>query len=73
MTRAAPTSDAGSSPIAALHLPTFRAAGASRLKRLTPAVDRERIVRQVQYPVTDIAGSVATALATVRRLASSEE
>jgi len=65
-------SDAGLSLIAALRLPTFRAAGASRLKRLTLVVDRERVVREVQYPVTDIAGSVAAALATVRRLASAE-
>ncbi|MGW1891802.1 winged helix-turn-helix transcriptional regulator [Streptomyces sp. NPDC002004] len=50
---------------AALRLPTFRAAGASRLKRLTLVVDRERVVREVFYPVTDVAGSVAAALAAV--------
>ncbi|PWI19139.1 HxlR family transcriptional regulator [Streptomyces sp. Act143] len=61
-------SDAGLDLIAALRLPTFRAAGASRLKRLTLVVDRERVVRDVQYPVTDIAGSVAAALTTVRNL-----
>ncbi|CAM5690677.1 hypothetical protein SALBM311S_01663 [Streptomyces alboniger] len=60
-------SDAGLALIAALRLPTFRAAGASRLKRLTLVVDRERIVRDVQYPVTDIAASVTAALATVTR------
>ncbi|SNX57580.1 HxlR family transcriptional regulator [Streptomyces sp. TLI_55] len=65
-------SDAGLSLIAALRLPTFRAAGASRLKRLTLVIDRERVVRDVQYPVTDIAGSVAAALATVRRLSGAE-
>ncbi|MFC8511610.1 winged helix-turn-helix transcriptional regulator [Streptomyces sp. NPDC057257] len=63
-------SDAGLSLIAALRLPTFRAAGVSRLKRLTLVVDRERVVRDVQYPVTDVAGSVTTALAAVARLGS---
>ncbi|MGW2235865.1 winged helix-turn-helix transcriptional regulator [Streptomyces sp. NPDC001759] len=59
-------SDAELSLVAALRLPTFRAAGAGRLKRLTLVVDRERVVRDVQYPVTDIAGSVAAALEAVR-------
>ncbi|WP_225074127.1 winged helix-turn-helix transcriptional regulator [Streptomyces sp. CoT10] len=61
-------SDAGLSLITALRLPTFRAAGATRLKRLTLVVDRERVVRSVQYPVTDVAGSVGAALETVRGL-----
>ncbi|WP_329340521.1 winged helix-turn-helix transcriptional regulator [Streptomyces sp. NBC_00663] len=65
-------SDAELSLIAALRLPTFRAAGAGRLKRLTLVVDRERVVRDVQYPVTDVAGSVTAALATVRRLSGAE-
>jgi DNA-binding HxlR family transcriptional regulator/peroxiredoxin len=65
-------SDADLSLIAALRLPTFRAAGASRLKRLTLVIDRERVVRDVQYPVTDIAGSVAAALTTVRSLSGAE-
>ncbi|CAM5691565.1 hypothetical protein SALBM311S_11073 [Streptomyces alboniger] len=43
------------------------AAGASRLKRLTLVVDRERIVRDVQYPVTDI--DLGAALALVRDVA----
>ncbi|MDN0194985.1 winged helix-turn-helix transcriptional regulator [Streptomyces sp. S.PNR 29] len=63
-------SDAGLSLIAALRLPTFRAAGVSRLKRLTLVVDRERVVRDVQFPVTDVTGSVDAALATVRRLSA---
>ncbi|MHC3468537.1 winged helix-turn-helix transcriptional regulator [Streptomyces sp. 7R007] len=63
-------SDAGLSLIAALRLPTFRAAGTSRLKRLTLVVDRERVVRDVQYPVTDITASVEAALDAVTRLAS---
>ncbi|MFJ8105157.1 winged helix-turn-helix transcriptional regulator [Streptomyces sp. NPDC096132] len=61
-------SDAELSLIGALRLPTFRAAGASRLKRLTLVVDRERVVRDVQYPVTDVVGSVEAALSVVRRL-----
>lgn len=61
-------SDADLSLIAALRLPTFRAAGTGRLKRLTLVVDRERVVRSVQYPITDVAGSVDAALETVRRL-----
>ncbi|KUO22680.1 winged helix-turn-helix transcriptional regulator [Streptomyces dysideae] len=65
-------SDAGLSLIAALRLPTFRAAGASRLKRLTLVVDRERVVRDVQYPVPDVVASVEEALAAVRRLGSPE-
>ncbi|MFJ9727362.1 winged helix-turn-helix transcriptional regulator [Streptomyces sp. NPDC101209] len=59
-------SDAELSLVAALRLPTFRAAGAGRLKRLTLVVDRARVVRQVLYPVTDIAGSVTAALTAVR-------
>ncbi|WP_028813873.1 winged helix-turn-helix transcriptional regulator [Streptomyces flavidovirens] len=59
-------SDADLTLAAALRLPTFRAAGMSRLKRLTLVVDRDRTVRQVLYPVTDIVASVEAALATVR-------
>ncbi|MCX5335032.1 MULTISPECIES: winged helix-turn-helix transcriptional regulator [unclassified Streptomyces] len=58
-------SDADLSLIAALRLPTFRAAGATRLKRLTLVVDRDRVVRDAQYPVTDIAGSVEAALSAI--------
>ncbi|MFI2433762.1 winged helix-turn-helix transcriptional regulator [Streptomyces sp. NPDC018693] len=61
-------SDGELSLIAALRLPTFRVAGASRLKRLTLVVDRERVIREVQYPVADITGGVDAALAAVRRL-----
>ncbi|MFF9239476.1 winged helix-turn-helix transcriptional regulator [Streptomyces sp. NPDC014801] len=62
-------SDAELSLITALRLPTFRAAAATRLKRLTLVVDRARVVRHVQYPVTDIAGSVQSALDQIGRLA----
>ncbi|MEV7728153.1 winged helix-turn-helix transcriptional regulator [Streptomyces sp. NPDC087917] len=59
-------SDAGLDLVTALRLPTFRAAGVSRIKRLTLVVDRERTVREVFYPVRDIEASVAAALAAVR-------
>lgn len=42
----------------ALRLPTFRAAGVDRLKRVTLLVDPNRVVQAVQYPVSDPAGSV---------------
>jgi peroxiredoxin len=61
-------SDADLALSAALRLPTFRAAGVSRLKRLTLVVDRERVIREVFYPVTDIAASVDAALGAVRQL-----
>jgi DNA-binding HxlR family transcriptional regulator/peroxiredoxin len=63
-------SDAGLTLSAALRLPTFRSAGASRLKRLILVVDRERVVRDVRYPVTDIDAGVESALHAVRRLSS---
>lgn len=59
-------SDAGLALTAALRLPTFRAAGVSRLKRLTLVVDRDRTVREALYPIADIEASVRTALAVVR-------
>ncbi|MFD9423270.1 MULTISPECIES: winged helix-turn-helix transcriptional regulator [unclassified Streptomyces] len=63
-------SDAGLSLTAALRLPTFRAAGVSRLKRLTLVVDRDRTIHEALYPITDIEASVRTALTTVRRLSA---
>lgn len=60
-------SDAGLALTAALRLPTFRAAGVSRLKRLTLVVDRDRTVVEALYPVTDIEASVEAALDAVRR------
>ncbi|WP_330295767.1 winged helix-turn-helix transcriptional regulator [Streptomyces sp. NBC_00503] len=59
-------SDAELGLVAALRLPTFRAGGVSRLKRLTLVVDRDRTVREVIYPIQDIDASVAAALAAVR-------
>lgn len=52
---------------AALRLPVFRAGQALRLKRAVLVVDRERVVRQARFPVTDIPGAVREALAVVRR------
>lgn len=59
-------SDAELDLVTALRLPTFRAGGVSRLKRLTLVVDRERTVREVFYPIRDIEESVAAALEAVR-------
>jgi DNA-binding HxlR family transcriptional regulator/peroxiredoxin len=62
-------SDADLQLTAALRLPTFRAAGVDRLKRLTLVVDSSRTVRGVLYPLDDPAGSVDDALALVDSLA----
>ncbi|MBQ1020604.1 winged helix-turn-helix transcriptional regulator [Micromonospora sp. D93] len=50
---------------AGLLLPVFRAGGATRFKRLTLLVDPTAVVRAVQFPVTDPAGSVQEMLALV--------
>lgn len=63
-------SDTDGQLTAALRLPTFRAAGVDRLKRLTIVVDPERTVRGVLYPITDPAGSVDDALTLVRKHAA---
>jgi DNA-binding HxlR family transcriptional regulator/peroxiredoxin len=49
---------------AALRLPTFRAGGYERLKRVVLVIDADRTVKAVRYPVTDIADAVAWALTT---------
>ncbi|MFJ4779613.1 winged helix-turn-helix transcriptional regulator [Streptomyces sp. NPDC088762] len=64
-------SDADLALTAALRLPTFRAAGVSRIKRLTLVVGRDRVVREVFYPIGDIEASVQVALAAVRSAAGS--
>lgn len=53
---------------AALRLPTFRASGVDRLKRLTMVIDPERTIRAVQFPVTDPVQTVDVALAQVTQL-----
>lgn len=52
----------------ALRLPTFREAGVDRLKRVTLLIDPGRVVRVVQYPVSDPAGSVDEMLQSVERV-----
>jgi DNA-binding HxlR family transcriptional regulator/peroxiredoxin len=59
-------SDAGLDLAASLRLPTFRAAGADRLKRLTLIVDDARVVRGTLYPIADPIGSADDALALLR-------
>jgi DNA-binding HxlR family transcriptional regulator/peroxiredoxin len=49
---------------AALRLPTFRAGGYERLKRVVLVIGSDRVVQAVRYPVTDIADAVDWALAT---------
>jgi DNA-binding HxlR family transcriptional regulator/peroxiredoxin len=59
-------SDQDSKLAAGLLLPTFRAAGVDRFKRLTLLVDPAAVIRAVQFPVTDPAGSVVEMLELVR-------
>ncbi|MET8094656.1 winged helix-turn-helix transcriptional regulator [Micromonospora sp. NPDC005220] len=54
---------------AGLLLPVFRAGGVARFKRLTLLVDPTAVVRAVQFPVTDPAGSVQEMLTLVRSYA----
>jgi hypothetical protein len=50
----------------ALRLPTFRAAGVDRLKRLTLVIERRtRTIVQALYPVTDPVGAISDALAVL--------
>ncbi|WP_106127643.1 winged helix-turn-helix transcriptional regulator [Pseudosporangium ferrugineum] len=51
---------------ASLRLPTFRAGGTDRFKRLSLLVDADATIRAVQFPVTDPAGSVTEMLALVK-------
>jgi DNA-binding HxlR family transcriptional regulator/peroxiredoxin len=51
---------------AGLLLPTFRAAGVDRFKRLTLLADPDTIIRAVQFPISDPAGSVEEMLTLVR-------
>ena len=50
--------------VAALRLPTFRAGGYERLKRVVLVVGADRVVQAVRYPVTDVADAVDWALTT---------
>ncbi|MEU8229795.1 winged helix-turn-helix transcriptional regulator [Actinoplanes sp. NPDC048967] len=51
---------------ASLRLPTFRAAGEDRFKRLTLLADPTATIRTVQFPITDPAASVTEMLNAVR-------
>jgi DNA-binding HxlR family transcriptional regulator/peroxiredoxin len=53
---------------ASLRLPMFRAAGVDRFKRQSLLVDPAGVVRHVQVPITDPAGSVDEMLDVVRSL-----
>jgi DNA-binding HxlR family transcriptional regulator/peroxiredoxin len=64
-------SDQDSRLTAALRPACFRAAGADRFKRQTLVLDPAGLVRHVQVPVTDPAGSVDDVLTVVRDLATS--
>ncbi|MET8044058.1 winged helix-turn-helix transcriptional regulator [Micromonospora sp. NPDC005215] len=55
---------------AGLLLPVFRAGGEARFKRLTLLVDPTAVVRAVQFPVTDPAGSVQEMLTLAREHAA---
>lgn len=50
--------------VAALRLPTFRAGGYERFKRVVLVIGSDRVVRAVRYPVVDIADAVEWALTT---------
>lgn len=49
---------------AALRLPTFRAGGYERLKRVVLVIGADRVVKAARYPVTDIADAVDWAFRT---------
>lgn len=61
-------SDQDNKLAAGLRLPTFRAAGVDRLKRLTLLADPAAVIRAVQFPVTDPAASVDDMLKHLTRL-----
>lgn len=63
-------SDQNAKLAAGLLLPTFRAAGVDRLKRLTLLADPHATIRAVQFPITDPAGSVEELLTTLHQTQS---
>lgn len=60
-------SDQDSRLAAGLLLPTFRAAGVDRFKRLSLLVDPDAVIRATQFPITDPAGSVDEMLGLLPR------
>ena len=63
-------SDVGMQLASALRLPTLRVADQTRLRRLVLVVDAERVVRDVRYPVLDLADAVEWALVRGTRAVS---
>ncbi|MFI6540408.1 winged helix-turn-helix transcriptional regulator [Nonomuraea sp. NPDC050547] len=61
-------SDQDSKLAAGLLLPTFRAAGVDRFKRLSLLADPGAVIRAVQFPITDPAGSVAEMLTLIHNV-----
>jgi DNA-binding HxlR family transcriptional regulator/peroxiredoxin len=61
-------SDQDSRLAAALLLPTFRAAGVDRLKRVTLLADEDAVIREVQFPITDPAASVDAILSLIKEV-----
>jgi DNA-binding HxlR family transcriptional regulator/peroxiredoxin len=61
-------SDQDNKLAAGLLLPTFRAAGVDRFKRLTLLADPGAVIRAVQFPVTDPAASVDDMLEHITHL-----
>ena len=58
---------------ATLRLPTFHAGQGLRLKRTILVVDRDRVVRHVAFPITDIPHAVTTALTVGRKAAAADQ
>ena len=64
-------SDARHRLVEALRLPLFEVATLPpRIKRATLIVDRERVLREVMYPIPDPAANATQALASVRTMSS---
>lgn len=61
-------SDQDNKLAAGLRLPTFRAGGVDRLKRLTLLVAPDAVIQAIQYPVTDPAASVDEMLGHLKGL-----
>lgn len=64
-------SDVDADLVTGLRLPTFHAGGRDHLKRLTLVIDPDRVVRGVQFPIADPAGSVQEALELTQTTAPS--
>ena len=58
---------------AALRLPTFRAGGYERLKRLILVVDPDRVIKAVRYPITDIPEAITWSFTAARSFAQDSD